>query len=99
MRDPQALTIQLGQLTSEGLELLPGFDAIAHRVAQRRRHVIARGLALLAPEANVEVRPVLLSLLAAASRLAAGAVGLGYRSEDRPLGQPPHLAQEPLLGL
>jgi hypothetical protein len=98
MGNPQALTIQLGQLTGEGLELSPGLNTIAYRIGQSRRHVIARGLALVAPEADVEVRPVLLPLLAAAVRLAAGAVGLGERSEDRPLGQPGHLALPPLLG-
>jgi hypothetical protein len=99
MGNPQALTIQLGQLTGEGLELLPGLDAIAYRVGQRRWHVIARGLAFLASKADVEVRPMLLALLATAVRLAASAVGLGERSEDRPLGQPGHLAPPPpLLG-
>ena len=99
MGNPQALTIQLGQLTGEGLELRPGLDTTAYRVGQRRWHVIARGLALLTPEADVEVRPVLFPLLAAAVRLAAGAVGLGHRSEDRPLCLPGHLAQQPPLGL
>lgn len=97
MGSPQALPIQLGQLASEGLELLPRVDAITYRLGQRLRHVIARGLALLAPEADVEVRPMLLTLLAAARRLAAGAVRLGDGSEDRPAGQPGHLAQQPLL--
>ena len=92
MGDPQALTIQLSHFTGEGLQLSPRLDAITYRPGQRRRHVIARGLALLAPEADVEVRPVLLALLAAAVRLATGAVGLGERSENRPLGQPGHLA-------
>jgi len=99
MGSPQALTIQLGHLTGQGLEFSPGLDTIAYRVGQSRGHVIARGPAFLAPEADVEVRPVLLPLLAAALRLAAGAIGLGYRSEDRPLGQPGHLAQQPLLDL
>lgn len=99
MGSPQALTIQLGHLTGESLEPPPSLDAITYRLRQRLRHVIARGLTLLAPEADVEVRPVLLTLLAAALRLAAGAIGLGHRSEDRPLGQPGHLAQQPLLGL
>jgi hypothetical protein len=92
MGKPQALTIELGHLPGEGLELPPSLHTIAHRIGQRLRHVVARGLALLAPEADVEVRPVLLPLLAAAVRLAARAVGLGERSEDRPLGQPGHLA-------
>jgi hypothetical protein len=98
MGNPQALTIQLGQLTGQGLELLPGLDTIAYRVGQRRGHVIARSLAFLASEADVEVRPMLFALLAAAVRLAAGAIGLGERSEDHLLGQPGHLAPPLLLG-
>jgi hypothetical protein len=98
MGNPQALTIELSHLTGEGLQLSPCLDAITYRLGQRRRHVIARGLALFAPEADVEMWPVLLPLLAAAVRLAAGAVGLGDRSEDRPLGQLGHLAPQPLLG-
>ena len=92
MGRPQALTIQLGHLTGESLEPPPSLDAISYRLRQRLRHVIARGLTFLAPEADVEVRPVLLPLLAAALRLAAGAIGLGHRSEDRPLGQTRQLA-------
>lgn len=92
MGHPQLLPIQLGQLTSESLELLPSLNAITHRLTQWLRHVVARGLALLTPEADVEVRPVLFPLLAAAVRLTAGAIGLGHRSEDRPLGQSRQLA-------
>lgn len=77
MGQPKALTIQLGQVTRQCLELLPGFDAISYRAYQRWRHVVARGLALCAPEADVSVWPVLLTLLAAAIRLTARAVGLG----------------------
>lgn len=99
MGQPQALTIQLGQITSENLELFPGLDTIAYRIRQRRWDVIARGLTFPAPEADVDVRPVLLALFAAALRLAARAVGLGQRTEHRPLGQPLHLAEEPLLRL
>ena len=99
MGNPKPLPIQLGQLASQDLELLPGPDPITYRLSQRLRHVIARGLARVASEADVEVRPVLLSLLAAALRLAAGAVRLGNRSEDRPLGQPGHLTQQPLGSL
>lgn len=98
MGNPQALTIQLGQLTGQGLELLPGLDTIADRVGQRQGHVIARSFAFLASEADVEVRPMLLALLATAVRLAAGAVGLGERPENRPLGQPGYLAPPLLLG-
>jgi len=97
MGQPQALAIQLGQITSQGLELLPGFDAVAHGIRQRRWHVIARGLAFFAPEADVDVRPVLLTLFAAAVRLAAGPVGLGQRSKHRPLGQPSELTEQSLL--
>jgi hypothetical protein len=92
MGQPQALTIQLGQITSQGLQLPPGLDTIAYRVRQGRRDVIARGLALLAPEADVDVRSVLLAPFAAAVRLAAGTIGLGQRPEHRPLGQPLHFA-------
>jgi len=77
MGQPKTLTIQLGQITSESLQPFPGLDAIAYRTHQRRRHVIARGLAFCAPEADVNVWPVLFTLLAAAIRLAARAVSLG----------------------
>ena len=98
MGSPQPLPIQLGQLTSENLELLPGLDATTYRGRLGRRYVVARGLALLATEADVGVGTVLLSLLAPAARLAAGAVGLGERPEYRTLGQPGQLSQQPLLG-
>ncbi len=99
MQHPQTRPIQLSELTSSGQELLPCLDAITHRLAQWLRHVVARGLALCASEADVQMRAMLLALLAAAPRLAARAVGLGQGSEDRPLGQGSHLAQQPLLGL
>jgi len=76
MRHPETLPIQLGELTGAGLEFLPRLEAIPHRRAQRLRHVVARGLALLASEADVQVGPMLLALLAAAARLAARTVGL-----------------------
>jgi hypothetical protein len=87
MGNPKALPIQLRQFPSKGLEILPGFDPAPYRRRQRLRHVVARGLALLAPEADVEIRPVLLSLLATTVGLATRAVGLGQRPEDRPLRQ------------
>jgi len=99
MQHPQTRPIQLSELTSSGLELLPCLDAITHRLAQWLRHVVARGLALRASEADVQMRAMLLALLAAAVWLAARAVGLGQRPEDRPLDQRGHLAQQPLLGL
>lgn len=99
MRHPQTLPIQLGELTSAGLELPPRLDTIPYRRAQRLGHVVARGLALRASEADVQMRSMLLALPAAAARLAARTVGLGQGSEDRPLSQAGHLAQQPLLGL
>ena len=93
MGQPKALTIQLGQITRQGLEPFPGFDAISYRAYQRWRHVVARGLAFCAPEADVDVWPVLLTLPAAAIWLAARAVGLGQRPEHRPLGQLFHLTE------
>ncbi len=77
MQHPQTLPIQFGELTSAGLEPLPRLDTLAYRLAQRLRYVVARGLALLAAEADVEMRSMLLALPAAAPRLAARAVGLG----------------------
>lgn len=77
MSHPQTLPVQLGELTSAGLELPPRLDPVTHRLAQRLRDVVARGLALLAPEAHVQMRTMLLALLAAAPCLAARAVGLG----------------------
>ena len=77
MQHPQTLPIQLGELTSAGLELLPRLDTIPYRFAQRLRDVVARGLALFAAEADVQMRSMLLALLAAAAWLAARAVGLG----------------------
>lgn len=99
MGQPEALAIQLGHLADEGLKLLPGLDPVANRLDERRRHVVAGGLAFLASEADVDVRPVLLALFAAAARLAAGAVGLGNGPEDRPLGKLLHLAQQTLPSL
>lgn len=93
MGQPKTLTIQLGQITRQGLELFPGFNAISYRAYQWWRHVIACGLALCAPEADVSVWPVLLTLLAAAIGLAARAVGLGQRPEHRPRGQLFHLTE------
>jgi hypothetical protein len=99
MRNPQTFSIQLSHLASQCLELLPRLDSITYRLAKLLRHVVARGLAFLAPEADVEVGSVLLPPLAAALWLAAGAVGLRERSEDRPLSQPDHLTQRLPPGL
>jgi hypothetical protein len=99
MGNPQVLAIQVGQLTGERLELFPGLDTITHRVRQSGRHVITRRLAFLASEADVQVRPMLLALLATAVWLTAGAVGLGQRSEDHLLSQLGHLAPPLLLRL
>ncbi|PYV04211.1 MAG: hypothetical protein DMG10_08635 [Acidobacteria bacterium] len=68
------------------MQFLPGRHARAHGLGQSLRHVIAGG-AVRSAEAHVEVRAVLVALVAAAAGASTGAIGLGEGAEKGAPGQ------------
>src|SRR5437660_4831134 len=76
-RRPESLPVHLRQFPQQGLQFLPDRYPTAHRLSQRLWHVISRGGARRSPKTHVEMRPMLLALLAAAAGSAAGAIGFG----------------------
>src|SRR3989449_4337763 len=81
-RRPESLPVHLRQFPQQGLQFLPDRYPTAHRLSQRLWHVISRGGARRSPKTHVEMRPMLLALLAAAAGSAAGAIGFGKSSKQ-----------------
>jgi hypothetical protein len=84
---PQLLPSPLGQGAQDRLRFLPRRDPGPDGRRQRLGHVVARGTAVRAAEAHIEVGPVLTAVLAAATRAPAGAMGLRERAKDEAGGQ------------
>src|SRR5215831_21177704 len=72
---PEALPVQFRQFPQHALQFLPGGHALAHGLGQGLRHVIAGG-AVGSAKAHVEMRTVLVPLMATAAGPTAGAIGL-----------------------
>src|SRR2546427_3115521 len=66
-RRPESLPVHLREFPQQGLQFLPDRYPTAHRLSQRLWHVISRGGARRSPKTHVEMRPMLLALLAAAA--------------------------------
>ena len=71
-----ALLVQLRQFPQTLLQFLPSGYSLPRGPLSRFGHIVARGLALLAPVADLQVRTVLGSRpMAVTSRVSAGATG------------------------
>src|SRR6516165_140061 len=95
---PEALPVQLRQLTQPLLQLLPGRHPLAHRLGQVPRHIVAGGGAVWSPETDVEMGAVLVALVTAAAGAATGAVGLRQGPEQSTTGQAGNLAKQGVSG-
>ena len=72
-----ALLVQLRQFPQTLLQFLPGSYTLPRGSLRRFRHVVARGLALFAPVADLQVRTMLGSRpVAMTSRVSTGTISL-----------------------
>ena len=69
-----------------------------HRLDQGLRDVVAGGSGVRPPETDVEVRAVLLTLMATAAGASTGAIGFGEGAKQGAPGQAVKLAEEGLSG-
>src|SRR5213592_4125530 len=83
---PQALPVQFRQFPQPLLQFLPGGHARTHGLGQGLRHVITGG-AVRPAETYVEVRAVLVALVATTAGASTGAIGFGEGAEEGAPGQ------------